>query len=266
MIKVDLSGFDRARARLQKISQQMPFAAALAVTRLAHGVRKETVGQLQAKLDRPKPYTTRQAVQVIEATKRTMTATVGVGVKVDAASEGTPYAKAIGHLFTGGSRQWKGMEGAFRRIGMLWPGYIMVPGKACPLDQYGNVKRTLVTTLISYFGAFGEQGYTANATALSKKRRAKFGKTESGYRTIGGVVYFISRGRGQWYGKQQHLPAGIWAKTGIHGSDVKPILMFVKMGKWQRYIDLAQIAKDHIARDGQKTVAAAIRQALATAK
>lgn len=266
MLDIKITGLEKTLAGLKRRQEQIPYASALAVTRLGHGVRKAVVAEMEAKLSAPKPYATRQAMQVVEGTKQSPTATVGLGVKVDAPSKGTPYNKALGHLFVGGSREWKKMEGAFRRIGMLWPGYIIVPGQGCPLDQYGNPPARLITTLISYFGAFAEQGSKSNATDRSKKRRAKFGQTESGYRTIGGVVYFISRGRGQWYGRSQHLAAGIWSKTGIHGSDVKPILMFVKMGVWQKYIDLPQIARTHIEREGAQVFAGAVRQALATAK
>ncbi len=60
--------------------------------------------------------------------------------------------------------------------------------------------------------------------------------------TIRGVEYFISRGPGMWYGRLQHLPRGIWARRGIHGSDVVPVLLFVPSAKYGQRLDFFGIA------------------------
>lgn len=172
-----------------------------------------------------------------------------VSLRTDSPGKGTAYNKALGHLFDGGNRAWKRAEGAFLKIGLLPAGYIMVPGAGCPLDQFGNAPSSFIRQLLSYFGAAElNAGYRANMTAKRKAKIADAGKTESGYKTINGVVYFISRGKGNWFGgrswkngRGQHLPMGIWKKTGIHGVKVQPVFLFVKQGTYSKAIDLEQI-------------------------
>lgn len=273
-IKVEIKGMEALKARLNGQAKQVRFAASKALTKTAHAVRSDTVKELQAKLDRPTPYTTRQAIQVVAATKQTLTATVGLGVKYDAPSKGTPYARAIGHLFTGGTRTWKKMERAFQRIGALPSGMMMAPGGACPLDTYGNPPRGLIVQLISYFNAFGEQGYKANMTDKRRGKLAKVGVSAGGYKTINGVQYIISYGRrgrpgGDRYvhGRfDQHLPAGIWSRSGIHGSNIKPIFLFVRAGHWDRRIDIDRIARAVVAREWQSNFDTALADALRTAR
>ena len=236
-VSIQVKGLDSVTALFGRYAGQISFATANALTTTAHAVRKDGGTKLERALDRPRPYTTRQALQVIAATKDTLTATVGLGVKIDSPSKGTPYEKALGHLFTGGKREWKKVEAAFRRIGILPAGWIIVPGAGCTLDQYGNIPRSLLVQLISYFNAFTEQGYRANMSDRRRRQLAKIGRTESGYKTINGVQYFISYGNRGRQGDRytngrfdQHLSSGIWARSGIHGSQVKPVLMFVRMG------------------------------------
>ena len=272
-IEVKVKGLDALRKQMVGREKQIRFAAAKALTTTAHAVRTATVKEMESVLDRPKPFTTKQAIQVIPAKKETLTATVGVGVKYDAPSKGTSYTNAIGHLFTGGARSWKKMEGAFRRIGALPSGWIMVPGKGCELDQYGNVPRGFVVQMITYFNASTEQGYKANMTEKRRSRLAKAGRTKGGYKVINGVQYFISYGK---RGKQgdsytngrfdQHLPAGIWSRSGIHGVSIKPIFLFVRMGTWKKYIDLHRIAENVVGKEFDKHFNKALADALRTAR
>lgn len=273
MIKVEIKGLEATLAMLRGQEKQVRFAAAKSLTRVAYAVRDATVKEMQAKLDNPTTYTTKQAIQVEAARKDLLAARVGLGIRVHAPSKGTHYDRALGHLFTGGTRARKKMESAFMRIGVLPPGWMMVPGKACPLDAHGNPSRGFIVQLIAYFNAFGEQGYKANMTDKRRSRMARAGKTESGFRTINGVAYFISRGKGNWFGRSswmhgrvQHLPPGIWAKTGIHGVDVKPIFMFVRSGRWSQRIDLPRIAGEVVAREWPRTFATEMAAAMRTAR
>lgn len=273
-IKVEIKGLAALKANLAGQAKQVRFAAAQALSKTAHGVRTETIKELQTKLDRPTPYTTRQAIQVKMATRETLTSTVGLGAKFDAPGKGTPYERSLGHLFTGGTRAWKKMERAFERIRSLPAGMMMVPGGACPLDAYGNPPRGFIAQLISYFNAFGEQGYKANMSDKRRARLAKIGVSAGGYKTINGVQYFVSYGRrgrpgGDRYihGRfDQHLPAGIWSRSGIHGSNIEPIFLFVRAGHWSRRIDLERIARTVVAREWQANFDAALANALSSSR
>ena len=94
-------------------------------------------------------------------------------------------------------------------------------------------------------------------------------------RKVGGaaVEYFISRGRGHWFGRRgwkngrdQKLPPGIWQRTRwAVGSAVKPVIMFVRVPTYKRYFDLEAVAQAALARDWdtqfQRTFAEAMRTA-----
>lgn len=196
------------------------------------------------------PFTLR-SFNVTKASEDTLESRVSL--RTDTPGKGTAYNKALGHLFDGGNRAWKRAEGAFLKIGVLPPGYIMVPGAGCPLDQFGNAPSSFIRQLLSYFGAAElKSGARANMTDKRKAKLANVGKTESGYKTINGVVYFISRGKGNWFGgqswkngREQHLPMGIWKKSGIHGVKVEPVFLFVRQGTYSKVIDLSQIVKDY---------------------
>ena len=252
-IKVEFKGFDILAKDIENKAMKVNEATAKALTSTAYSVRKAINEELKSKLDNPKPYTTRQAIQVIEATPNNLRATVGLGVRYDAPSKGTPYQKALGHLFTGGRRRYKKIEAAFWKLGVLPAGWMIVPGEGCPLDQYGNIPSGFVVQMLSYFKAFSEQGYRANMTDKKRAKMADVGRTANGYKTINGAVYFISRGKGNWSGSRswkggrvQHLSPGVWKKTGIHGGKVVPVLMFVRAGNWQKRFDLLSTAKARV--------------------
>lgn len=90
---------------------------------------------------------------------------------------------------------------------------------------------------ISYFQAFGEQGYKANMTERSKRNLITKGTKRMEARR-----YFVSYGklRGN---RSSHLAPGIWAASGTHGVDVRPVLMFVRAGQYMKRLDTDRVAK-----------------------
>lgn len=262
--KVEVQGINAIRANLQGQGKQVRYAASRALNTLAFALRADFGDAMQRTFKGGATPWTRRAFRVRKASRDDLTAVVELN-PFDGNKSST-YEKILGHLFTGGTRRFKRMEGAFRRIGVLPDGYIMVPGGACPLDGFGNPPSALINQLISYFGGFGEQGYRANMTDKRKATIAKRGTTAGGYKTINGMQYFVSRGPGTWFGRPQHLPAGIWAKRGIHGSDVQPIFMFVRAGSYQRTIDLERLAKPIIDQRFQPEFERELKTALRNAR
>lgn len=286
------SNFAPALEQLQKIRQQLPFAVASALTTTAQRARAAVSAEMTAQFDRPKPYTTKQAIQVREATKAKLVAEVGVGVDYDAPSKGTPYLKVLGHHFAGGVRPFTKFEGALKRAGLLVGGLVAVPGAAAQLDTFGNLSPGTIVKLMSILRLFSEQGYSANETAAGRAKREKIRrrsrkgggfdyavKSANGkrikrnYVEIGGKAYFVSRGRresyggGSWRGRRlQHLPAGIWEKTGIHGADVKPIVMFVKAGTYAKRFDMQATVREVVAAEWPANFSASFRRAMETAR
>lgn len=264
MIKVEIQGLQATMAHIAGMGKQVRYAASRALNNVAFAASAEVKAEMKRVFKGGATPYTLAAFRVLKATRDNLTSVVEL--RPDSGGKAKSYDVVLRHLFTGGTRAWKGMEGAFRRIGLLPDGYMIVPGDACPLDAYGNPPKSLIVQLISYFNAFGEVGFRAN---MSDKRRAKLagvGRTASGYKTLNGVQYFVSRGPGQWYGRRQHLPAGIWSRTGIHGSDIKPIFIFVRRGRWQRIIDLQRIGKAVVGRRWQAEFERELAQALRSAR
>ena len=220
---------------LQLIKQlkgvEMRRALANALNDAAYEARKTIQMEMDSSFDRVTPYI-RKSVFVTLASADKLTATIeprylgGKGVDPQQVLEASIF---------GGSRKVKRSETAFRKAGILPAGFSIVPGQACPLDQYGNVKGAFIVQLITYFQAAGEQGYKANMTDKRKAKLANAGRS-AGYKSINGVVYFVAYGRLRG-GRTSHLAPGIWAKSGTHGSNVQPILMFVRQPNYIKRLD-----------------------------
>jgi hypothetical protein len=135
----------------------------------------------------------------------------------------------------GGSRKVKAFEKSLQRKGLLPAGFAAMPGEAARMDAYGNMSAGQITQILSYFQAFGEQGYSANITDKRKAAMAK-GSKRTGAR---GISYFVGRPGG---GK---LPLGVWQKTsfGAMGSAIKPVIIFTKSPAYRQQLDVPGIAQ-----------------------
>lgn len=263
-IKVDVE-LREVAGLLGQYQSQIPFAAALALTRTAQAGGKQLRSEFETKFDRPTRYTM-SSVFVGPANKRNLTASFGVKDQaLIQKSGGLTPADVLGHFFKGGSAISARYENAFRRLGMLGPDEDIVPGSnLAELNTFGNIPSSLIVRLIAYFNGFGQQGFTANSTAQTRAKLAKRtdkntkGKRRSKYVTINGVVYFYARG-------DDHLHRGIWAKTGINGADVRPILMFVRRARYAKRFDLQQYAVTAKQNFSQQ-FAIALKQAVRTAR
>lgn len=235
--KLETSAFNK---KIKQLDKQVVFATSKALNTAAFKVHAELKGDMQAMFQGGATRFTLAAFKVEKATKTDLSS--AVVLRDDGFGKGGNFRRQLQHLVRGGTRNTKRFEAAFRRIGVLPMGYIIVPGQACPLDMFGNVPPQFIVKLLSYFKAFGEQGYRANMADKTRHKMANrkaasiVGGQYKSYATIQGVEYFLSSGKRD--SRQNHLPAGIWSRSGTHGSDVKPVLMFVRMGRWDRMIDL----------------------------
>ena len=253
-LTVKVEGEAATRAALKGEVAKFREAISGALNRTSSGIRFDINRAMQSTFHGGATSYTLRAFEITKSTPSNLQAEIKL--RTDSPAKGRAWNKSLEHLFTGGVRAWKRSEGAFRRIGALPDGMMMVPGGACPLDSYGNPKPSFIAQLISYFGGFGEQGYRANMKDRRRSKLANKGKTVTGYRTINGVEYFISYGRqgkpgGDRYihGRfDQHLAPGIWSRSGIHGAVVKPVFLFVRAGHWSQTINLQDVAKRTIGR------------------
>lgn len=251
-VKSDLEATVSQWARVA--GDQMPYATAVALTRTAKAAKGEIERQLPSLIDRPTPYTMK-GFRLYPATKLKLVAEVDFRV---AMGRGTSARDYLAPLVYGGERKLKAFEMSLQRTGLLPSGYAALPGSAAKLDAYGNMSRGQIVQILSYFKAFGEQGYSANMTDKKRSSLAK-GSKRTGAR---GFAYFIGRpGNGR-------LPLGVWQRIsfGAAGSAIKPVIIFVAKPSYSPQLDVPGIAKrviaERFATELQRSVAEAMRTAI----
>ena len=184
MIKVTFTGLRERLASLDRLErEQLPFAAALALTRTAQVVAEDLRAEMRVVFDRPTPATL-NSLYIQPATKQRMEARVwikdgrnvspGGGVVGEAGrwGKGRAAVKWLTPEVFGGPRSDKGVEALLRRRGVLSQGQYVMPGEQLPLDQHGNISRGKLNQILSGARLFTQEGYNANATN-SKRSRGK---------------------------------------------------------------------------------------------
>ena len=137
-INVKIDGLAATRSFLGGLGKQVRFATARALTQTAYAVRKENQDELKRDIaGGATPYTLR-AFNVEAATRDTLQA--AVYLRTDAPSGGTNFSSVLGHLYSGGNRRWKKLEGWLRGRGLLPEGMMIAPGGKLPLDARGNIE------------------------------------------------------------------------------------------------------------------------------
>lgn len=253
-ISLQTVGLDAVRDLFGKLSgPEMRQAQAKAINDTAFQVRREMLRELGSVFDRPTNFIARSP-KVVRATPDKLSAAIlptldsrnapGKGGKIGVDPQQVLQAQEFG-----GRRADKRSEVALRRAGILPAGYqTSIPREPFPGsdDGRGNMRGAFLAQMISYLQASSEQGYRANMT---RKRREKLADrtqvsslaTRKTQRVIRGVVYFVAYGslRG---GSTSHLAPGVWAKTGIHGAEIKPVLMFVRTPSYRPRLSMQRIA------------------------
>lgn len=257
-IKVDTSAVD---ALGKKAAKQIPFATAVAINQTVISGGSKLRRDFVSLVDRPtnyalgsiyphensRSYGSDSGANQWRATKQKLVGSFGLRDATNGITQKSGSyspSEVFEHLFTGGIARLTRYEQAFRRIGLLGNNEEIVPAKNLPeLNAYGNIPQSLIVRLLSYFQAFGEQGYRANSTTKTRARLAKVsgptkrGKAKSPYVRINGVIYFYARG-------EDHLHRGIWAKSGTHGIKLRPIMLFVRRPIYRRMVDINRYAQE----------------------
>jgi hypothetical protein len=251
----DPGGTLRAAQRLlASVPRQVRFAAVGGINDALFEAKQAETAAMQQVFDRPTPYILKSAL--VRRADRDQAAGE-IYIDFFGRGKGVAPEKILQAEVFGGRRRAKRAELALQRVGLMPPGWAMVPGPGAQphLDAYGNVKGSFIVQLLSYLQAFGEQGYRANMTARRRKALAKLGRSERGFKTILGVQYFVSRGKGTWgalpsagrQGREQTLPAGIWARSGIHGAKVTNVFRFVPLPRYAQRFDFHRVARETVA-------------------
>ena len=245
---MDSAGFKRA---MEVAEKQARFAASKAMTTTAFKARDEIYDQLKRRVQGgATPYALR-SFNVEKATKQNLVATVALRTDSPGggAGGGTPYDQALGHLFTGGVRRWKRVEGYLQAMGVLPAGLMAVPGKFCPLDARGNIPRAAFRAI------------TADLTQAGPSRRTRTG-ARSVARTGKATAHFVAQP-----GNPSKLHEGIYRRVmASDGWKLQPVILFVRPGTWDRMIDLHQLAGDVVGKTFGPEFAKEFANAMATAR
>lgn len=242
MIKVTFRGL---RERLQTLDrlerEQLPFAAALALTRTAQVVAGEIRAEMGVVFDRPTPATL-NSLYIQPATKQRMEARVWIkdGRSVSAGGrvvgqagswgKGRAASKWLTPQIYGGPRSEKGIEAMLLRKGVLKPGQFIVPGEKMTLDAYGNLDRGVLNKIMSGASLFTEEGYNANAT--DSDRSTKKGNAKR---------YFVMH-------DTNRQPFAVAERTGKGRAGLRLVMVFARQPTYSKTLDFFDIA-ERVAED-----------------
>lgn len=275
MLSIEITGVEAAGQRIRDVPRQVRFATSQALNETAFAARLNVQAEMRSVFDRPTPW-----IQKTIFVKPAKPAQLEAQIYPEyLGGKSVEPSKVLWAEVFGGDRRAKRSERALRRIGVLPPGMVIVPGKGAPLDAYGNIPGSFLVRLLAYFEAFGEQGYSSNMNDKGRARLAKV-KRSNGALKVRGVQYFVSYGKGTRMtravnaqgqlsrpdGQAQHLPAGIWSRTGTHGSGIKPILMFVRAPRYSVRLRIRDVVEATVQRELPQRYAKWIGVAIATAK
>lgn len=248
--KVDIKGALKQLADVK--DKQLPFATSLAINRTAQKVKLKQEHEIRDVFDRPTPFI-QNSIFIKNSNKTNLTAKVGV--KDFSFGKGVPAVKPLLAEIGGGERRLKRFERALRSAGVLPNGYMIVPGEAADIDQYGNIKGSQIVKILSYFRAFPEAGYKANSTEASRAKLAKSTKSRRG------VSYFVGAPGG---GK---APLGIWQRVYSNfGTAIRPIMIFVKSTNYEPIYDFKFVAERTVQKEFDREFIRAWEEAERTAK
>ena len=234
---LNLSDIPRALAGMR---DQIPFATALSLTRIAQDSRKGVQSHLRRKLDSPTKRTI-SGVRYKPADKKEKTPTAFVWI-VDEATKGTAPADYLEALIEGGKRSHKRHEKALHRAGILPSGWYTVPGEDVRLNKHGNITAGTYTKILSELQASPDAFQNATDSARSTGN-------QRGYFVVRKGESRVSSGR----------PIGVYQRTGKRSSSIKSILHFIsKAPRYEQRLDINGTIDAVIRRRANKRVEEAI--------
>lgn len=244
-VTLKLDGLDEVKRTLAGLQKQVNYAASRALNSTAFAINGRIKNEMQSVFKGGPTAYTQRAFEVLRANKDSLQASVKL--RTDAPSGGTSYDKSLRHLFTGGTRDWKRLEGYLRGRGFMASGSMAAPGSGIKLDSRGNISKSVLTEMLGVINT--------NRTNLRVYRKTGAGKAQKA------VGYFVVRDTDK--GK---LKPGIYKRIETGSSSaISSMIMFVRPGNWRKFIDLEavgkEIAQNTFNAEFEKEMANAIRSA-----
>ena len=245
-VSIQITGLKEAQALLGAQAKQATYAASRAITTTAYAVNDRLKKDMAATFKGGATAYTLRAFRVTKADKTTLTATVAL--RTDTQGAALPYNKALGHLFTGGTRSFKKLEGWLRGRRLLPAGLTIAPGAGMPLDRFGNMRQAALTEML---GVIGNQ--RAN---LQVYRRTGAGKAQ---KAVGYFVILPGSKGGHHPGIYKRMQTGT-------SSAITPMVLYVNPANYRKFIDLDKLGREVVAQKFQPAFDAELARALANAK
>lgn len=238
-IDIQITGLKEVQAQLGAQAKQAAFAASRALNTTAFAVNDQLKKDMAATFKGgATPYTLR-AFEVLKSDKVSLTAQVNLRAS---------HTKALSHLFTGGVRNYKKIEGLLGARGLLPGGFMIVPGPGMPLDGYGNMRLNALTEMLGVIGSQNKNIRVYRRTGRGKAQKA--------------VGYFVLLP-----GNKARKAPGIYKRmeTGTT-STVIAMLLYVNPKSYRKYIDLDKLGNEVVGKTFQSAFDAELTRALANAK
>jgi hypothetical protein len=214
--------FTGLRERLQSLDrlerEQLPFAAALALTTTAQDVKDALVDEMRTVFDRPTRFTL-NSLFVEPATKDRMKARVWMKDALPGGG-GRPATEWLAPQIYGGGRDQKASEKRLSDKGVLPTGKYIVPGKGLKLDAHGNISRGTMNKILSGLGA----QFDRYANSTTSRRSAGNLKR-----------YFVL--------KKGNRPIGIAERTGKGKSGMRMVIAFASRPQYSKRFDFFEVAQ-----------------------
>ena len=241
-VRVDTSELQALVKQLEGLNARgISFANQRATNNVAFKVRAEWMRKAGEVLDRPRPFT-RNAMLVRKASRSNPVATVFVR---DEASGGIAPAVYLQQQVLGGQRRMKRSDRALQAAGLLPPGFVALPGAGITLDSNGNIRASQIKRILAAVRA-NQSSAGGSKPAQQKQRR-------------GVAVFALAEQHGK-------LRPGVYERR---GRDIKPLLVFLRAGRYQPRFDIFEYARDVLQREAvpeyRAALTAEIERALAKA-
>ena len=230
---------------------QVPFAASLALNRVAKNARDELRKQMDNTYDKPVPFTL-NSVFIKSSTKSDLRAKVGLK---EFAAKGNPASKYLLPTITGGPAYATRFQKSLRVKGILAPNEFAIPTQSDYLNtnKYGNVRPSQYTAILYSLGAFRDSSafvYTKNAKRKNAMNKY-FARTTAMYNNDRNSKFY----------------PGIYIDNDQAFVDKESALFWItRTPKGKGNFPLVDIASARVRRDWNKEFGRALAEAIATAR
>lgn len=217
-------------------AQQVPYALAIMLTRLAVDGREALKKNMPVAFDRPTAFTLRSVFST-PASKSNPAAEVYVPDSVEASGRAKREYIRPGALGTS-QRQQKRTEFLLTRMGHLPAGWVSTPGKGAALDAYGNLAGSVYKQIINVLQIRGDiKPVSQRSTSAAKKRGVE------------ALFFAISPGPNNRGRNGGWLPPGVWKH--LRGGRITQILKFVKKASYKERLDVKKVVGDAVVENLQ---------------